>query len=145
FVCSKNLIDCKEFVASAKSITIFKDVQGLSAGSYGRCEGLSAKLALFYDDHYKEIKDDVLAKEARNTKAGSEEEENAEPEQEEAKDKKEGKEEENAEPEQEEAEDKKEGKEEESAEPEQEEAEDKKEDGEEGEIGAVETEVKKEK
>ncbi|MCP4726383.1 MAG: hypothetical protein GY863_15165 [bacterium] len=145
FVCSKNLIDCKEFVASAKSITIFKDVQGLSAGSYGRCEGLSAKLALFYDDHYQEIKDDVLAKEAGRNKAGSEEEENAEPEQEEAKDKKEGNEEESAEPEQEEAEDKKEGNEEESAEPEQEEAEDKKEDGKEGEIGAVETEVKKEK
>jgi hypothetical protein len=71
FVCNKNLIDCREFVASAKSITIFKDVAGLSAGSYGRCEGLSSKLSSFYEEHYKEIKDEVLAKEAGRTKAGS--------------------------------------------------------------------------
>ncbi len=75
FVCNRNLIDCKEFVASAKSITIFKDVAGLSAGSYGRCEGLSAKLASFYEEHYKEIKDEVLAKEAGKTKGAEKEDE----------------------------------------------------------------------
>ena len=62
FVCQKNIKECKEYVASAKSITVFKEVGGLEEGSYGRCEGLSDKLASFYEEHYHEIKEEVLEK-----------------------------------------------------------------------------------
>jgi hypothetical protein len=62
FVCQKNIQECKEFLASSKSITVFKEIGGLEAGAYGRCEGLSAHLMQFYDGHYKEIKDEVLVK-----------------------------------------------------------------------------------
>lgn len=62
FVCQHNLHECKEFVASAKAITIFKEVGGLEEGSYGRCEGLSTRLLDFYEAHYKEIKDEVTTK-----------------------------------------------------------------------------------
>lgn len=62
YVCQNNMKECKEFVASAKSITVFKEIGGLEEGSYGRCEGLSSKLSSFYEEHYHEIKEDVLEK-----------------------------------------------------------------------------------
>jgi len=62
FVCEKNIMQCKEFVASAKSITIFKEIGGLKEGSYGRCEGLSKKLISFYEEHYRDIKEEVIEK-----------------------------------------------------------------------------------
>jgi len=71
FVCSKNLINCKEFVATVKSITIFKDRGGLKEGSYGRCETLSNLLVEFYDEHYGDIKDDVKQKEMDNLQSNS--------------------------------------------------------------------------
>ena len=74
FVCQHNLYDCKEFVASAKSITVFKEMGGLEEGSYGRCEGLSDKLIDFYEGHYKEIKDDVTSK---KLKSGTKEDDNS--------------------------------------------------------------------
>ena len=74
FVCQHNLYDCKEFVASAKSITVFKEMGGLEEGSYGRCEGLSDKLIDFYEGHYKEITDDVTSK---KLKSGTKEDDNS--------------------------------------------------------------------
>ena len=65
YVCKYNLHECKEFVASAKSITVFKEIGGLEEGAYGRCEGLSSRLIKFYEEHYKEIKDEVLEKQAK--------------------------------------------------------------------------------
>jgi len=62
FVCKNNMHECKEYVASAKSINIFKSIGGLEEGSYGRCEGLSKRLIRFYDEHYRDIKDEVIEK-----------------------------------------------------------------------------------
>ena len=62
FVCQNNLNECKEYVASAKSITVFKTMGGLKEGSYARCEGLSKRLMQFYDTHYKDIKEEVIEK-----------------------------------------------------------------------------------
>lgn len=79
FVCKNNVRECKEYVASAKSITIFKSIGGLEEGSYGRCEGLSKRLMQFYDTHYKDIKEEVIEK-MQKLSAQHEEEEIAEEE-----------------------------------------------------------------
>ena len=68
YVCRYNLQECKEFVATAKSITVFKEMAGLEEGSYGRCIGLSERLSQFYDKHYKDIKAEVIEKESRSSR-----------------------------------------------------------------------------
>ncbi len=62
FVCQQNLNECKEYVASANVINVFKEMGGLEEGQYNRCEGLSERLIKFYEEHYKEIKQEVMAK-----------------------------------------------------------------------------------
>lgn len=62
FVCEHNIHECKEYVASSTAISVFKEMGGLKEGQYGRCEGLTAGLVQFYGEHYKEIKDEVKAK-----------------------------------------------------------------------------------
>ncbi|MFC1557387.1 hypothetical protein ACFL5L_05325 [candidate division KSB1 bacterium] len=73
YVCQKYLKECKEIVASAKSITVFKEMGGLEEGSYGRCEGLSDKLVSFYEEHYHDIKEEVLEKAGSASKKNNKE------------------------------------------------------------------------
>jgi len=60
FVCGNNVEKCKHFSGATKSINIIKKSSGLSEGSYGRCELLSPRLISFYEEHYEQIKEDVI-------------------------------------------------------------------------------------
>ena len=51
FVCQQNLYECKEYVAGANAINVFKEMGGLEEEQYNRCEGLSERLIQFYDEH----------------------------------------------------------------------------------------------
>ena len=52
---------------------------GLKEGQYGRCEGLSVGLVQFYGEHYKEIKDEVKAKQIGPSKVDDDKVEESKP------------------------------------------------------------------
>ncbi len=58
-VCSKKINKCKEFQGATESINIIRPTSGLQEGSYGRCEKLSKDLVVYYEEFYKQIKEEV--------------------------------------------------------------------------------------
>jgi len=64
YLCSESKADCEHFISTSKSVTIFRDTANLKAGSYGRCELLSNSLIKFYEEHYEQIKEDTISRDA---------------------------------------------------------------------------------
>lgn len=62
FVCKVHKKTCEHYEAGMKAITTYKETGGLAEGQYCRCQLTTPQLQRFYEDHYEEIKEEVVLK-----------------------------------------------------------------------------------
>ncbi|MEA1997080.1 MAG: hypothetical protein U9N45_05550 [Gemmatimonadota bacterium] len=57
FICRKNVLECSHLDQNVKTVNLVRPVGELRYGEYHRCLLLTPRLQVFYNEHYKEIKE----------------------------------------------------------------------------------------